>query len=36
VFAVLAQRALDDRTADLLDIVSNEPPTTAICTVLSR
>jgi hypothetical protein len=35
-FAVLAQLALEDRTADLLDITSNEPPATTICTVLAR
>ena len=35
-FAVLAQRALKDRTADLLDITANQPQTTTVCTVLSR
>jgi hypothetical protein len=35
-FAVLAQRALEDRTADLLDITSNEPAAPTVCTVLAR
>ncbi|HEY7467821.1 MAG TPA: hypothetical protein VIB47_14105 [Dehalococcoidia bacterium] len=35
-FAVLAQRALEDRTAELLDITANGPATTTVCTVFSR